>query len=120
MIETNKKEIIQHRNNLLPYYPKEYALRALTQLYFLTGLKNVQNNSETKLNHHTDEQTSSKRDQQTKSSTKHPLNKKHEYLKKEEKFYHKNQKRNLNIENHHELEVNHEKILKPSFRNLKY
>ena len=64
LVETNKKEIIQHRNNLLPYYPKEYALRELTQLYFFTGLKIVQNNSETKLNHHTDEQTSSKTDQQ--------------------------------------------------------
>ena len=36
----NKKEIVQHRNNLLPYYPKEYALRELTQLYSFTGLKN--------------------------------------------------------------------------------
>ena len=31
---SNKKEIVQHRNNLLPYYPKEYALRELTQLYY--------------------------------------------------------------------------------------
>ena len=29
----NKKEIVQHRNNLLPYYPKEYALRELTHIY---------------------------------------------------------------------------------------
>ena len=64
LIDTNKKEIIQHRNNLLPYYPKEYALRELTQLYSFTGLKIVQNNSETKLNHHTDEQRSSKLDKQ--------------------------------------------------------
>ena len=26
LTELNKKEIVQHRNNLLPYYPKEYAL----------------------------------------------------------------------------------------------
>ena len=32
LTDTNKKENIQHRNNLLPYYPKEYALRELTQL----------------------------------------------------------------------------------------
>ena len=54
MIDTNEKEIIQHPNNLLPYYPKDYALRELKQLYSLTSLKIVQNNSETKLNHHTD------------------------------------------------------------------
>ena len=66
LIDTNKKEIIQQRNYLLPYYPKEHALREITQLYSFTGLKIVQNNSETKLNHHTDEQTSSKTDQQKK------------------------------------------------------
>ena len=25
--DSDQKEIVQHRNNLLPYYPKEYALR---------------------------------------------------------------------------------------------
>ena len=38
LIDTNKKEIIQHRNNLLPYYPNENALRELTQLYSYTGI----------------------------------------------------------------------------------
>ena len=33
LIDTDKTEIIQHRNNLLSYYPKEYALREPTQLY---------------------------------------------------------------------------------------
>ena len=42
-----KKEIVQHRNNLLPYYPKEYALRELTQLYSFTGLKVIQNDPHT-------------------------------------------------------------------------
>ena len=42
----NKKEIVQHRNNLLPYYQKEYALRELDQLYSFTGLKVIQNNSD--------------------------------------------------------------------------
>ena len=42
-----KKEIVQHRNNLLPYYPKEYKLRELTQLYSFTGLKVNQNHPHT-------------------------------------------------------------------------
>ena len=41
--DSDQKEIVQHRNNLLPYYPKEYALRELTQLYSFTGLKVIQN-----------------------------------------------------------------------------
>ena len=45
--DSDKKEIVQHRNNLLPYYPKEYALRELTQLYSFTGLKVIQNNPHT-------------------------------------------------------------------------
>ena len=45
LTDTSKKEIVQHRNNLLPYYPKENALRELTQLYSFTGLKIVQDNS---------------------------------------------------------------------------
>ena len=45
MIQTEKK-IFQHRNNLLPYYPKEYALRELTQLYSSAGLKIVHDNSD--------------------------------------------------------------------------
>ena len=48
IIDSNKKEIVQHRNNLIPYYPKEYALRELTQLYSFTGLKIVQNSSDSK------------------------------------------------------------------------
>ena len=44
LTDLNKKEVAQHRNNLLPYYPKEYALRELTQLYSCTGLDIVQNN----------------------------------------------------------------------------
>ena len=50
----NKKEIVQHRNSLLPYYPKEYALRKLAQLYSFTGLKVIQNNSEQNQNQSTD------------------------------------------------------------------
>ena len=64
LTDSNKKEIVQHRNNLLPYYPKEYALRELTQLYSFRGLKIVQNNSENESNQHTDEQTNLKTKQQ--------------------------------------------------------
>ena len=46
LIDTTKKEIVQHRNNLLPYYPKEYASRELTQLYSFTGLKVFQNSTQ--------------------------------------------------------------------------
>ena len=45
--DPTKKEIVQHRNNLLPYYPKEYALRELTQSYSFTGLKNIQHHPHT-------------------------------------------------------------------------
>ena len=48
--ESNKKEIVERRNNLLPYYPEEYAFRKLTQLYSFKGLKVVQNNSNFKQN----------------------------------------------------------------------
>ena len=47
LTDSNKKENVQHRYNLLPYYPKEYALRELTQLYSFTGLKFIQNHSHT-------------------------------------------------------------------------
>ena len=33
LIDLNKEEVVQHRNNLLHYYPIEHALRELTQLY---------------------------------------------------------------------------------------
>ena len=45
--DSEQKEIVQHRNNLLPYYSKEYALRQLTQLYSFTGLKVIQNHPHT-------------------------------------------------------------------------
>ena len=47
LTDSTKKEIVQHRNNLLPYYPKEYALHELTQLYSFTGLKFIQNHTHT-------------------------------------------------------------------------
>ena len=50
LTDSTKKEILQHRNNLLPYYPKEYELRELTQLYSFTGLKVIQNHTEKETN----------------------------------------------------------------------
>ena len=47
LTDSTKNEIVQHRNKLLPYYPKEYPLRELTQLYSFTGLKVIQNNTYT-------------------------------------------------------------------------
>ena len=66
--DSDKKEIVQHRNNLLPYYPKEYALRELTQLYSFTGLQVIQNDP------HTENTTKEQKDfhlknQITKSTT---------------------------------------------------
>ena len=43
---TQKKSWLIQKNNLLPYYPKEYALREQTQLYPFTELKIVHNNSD--------------------------------------------------------------------------
>ena len=37
LTDPTKKEIVQHRNNLLPYYPKKYAVRDLPQLFSFTG-----------------------------------------------------------------------------------
>ena len=45
--DSNQKEIVQHHDNLLPYYPKEYAIRELTQIYSFTGLKVIQNHPHT-------------------------------------------------------------------------
>ena len=46
LTDSSKKEIVQRRNNLLPYYPKEYALRELTQLFSFTDLQIIQDNPE--------------------------------------------------------------------------
>ena len=45
LIDSNEKEIFQHRHNCLFYYPNQYALRPFTELYSFTGLKVVNNNS---------------------------------------------------------------------------
>ena len=50
LTDLDKKEKVQHQTNLLPYYPKEYALRELTQLYSCTVLHVVQNNPQIEQN----------------------------------------------------------------------
>ena len=67
LTDSNKKEIVQHRNTLLPYYLKEYALRELTQLYSLTSLEIVQNNSDIEQNQSTDKNKTLKPIQQNKT-----------------------------------------------------
>ena len=71
---SNKKEIVQHRNNLLPYYPKEYALRELTQLYSFTGLKVIQNHPHTEKE--IDEQYNVHHENQNQKQTKAQNNQK--------------------------------------------
>ena len=56
LTDLNKKKIVQHRNNLLPYYPKEYALRELSQLYSFTGHKVLPKISEQNRNQNADTQ----------------------------------------------------------------
>ena len=68
LTDLNKKEIVQHRNNLLPYYPKEYALRKLTQLYSFTGLKVIQNHPHTEKE--IDEQDNVHHEDQNQKQTK--------------------------------------------------
>ena len=85
--DSDKKEIVQHRNNLLPYYPKEYALRELTQLYSFTGLKVIQNDP------HTDNITKEQNDihlgnQNAKSNTT-----KKQYKKSRSKYISKRKKK---------------------------
>ena len=74
--DSDKKEIVQHRNNLLPYYPKEYALREQTQLYSFTGLKVIQNNphteNKTKEQHDIHLENQNKKSTITKNNTKKP------------------------------------------------
>ena len=50
LTDSSKKKIVQHRNKLLPYYPKEDGLRDITQLYSFTGLQIFQNNPQTERN----------------------------------------------------------------------
>ena len=74
LTDSTKKEIVQHRNNLLPYYPKEYALRELTQLYSFTGLKVIQNYKEKEIDeqHNVHHKNQNQKQTTTQNKTKTP------------------------------------------------
>ena len=46
LIDPNRKEINHQRNNFVPYYPKEYNPRELTQLFSFTKLNIVKKPTE--------------------------------------------------------------------------
>ena len=93
LTDSNQKEIVQHRNNLLPHYPKEYALRELTQLYSFTSLKVIQNHPHTEKE--IDEQHNIHHEKQNtkpttiKNNTKTPDQKIHQKERKNRKFIEK-------------------------------
>ena len=82
-----KKKIGQHRNNLLPYYPKEYALRELTQLYSFTGLKVIQNYP------HTENKTKEQHDIHLENQNKKINYNKKQYKKARSKYTTKRKKK---------------------------
>ena len=85
--DSDQKEIVQHRNNLLPYYPKEYALRELTQLYSFTGLKVIQNNP------HTENETKEQHFIHLESQNKKSTTTKKQYKKARSKYTSKRKKK---------------------------
>ena len=114
--DSSKKEVIQHRNNLLPYYPKEYALRELTQLYSFTGLHIVQNNPQIEQNQNVNSTINTKTIQQQnvdpqRSNTPEPKIPQKERKTNRKFFYHRINNKNPHIENHHVLEGNHGKTM---------
>ena len=84
LTDSSKNEIVQHRNNLLPYYPKEYAFRDLTQLYSSTGLKIVQKNPQFEHNQNIDKNKNQKLTQQKHLAPKHLLYQTQKHLEKNE------------------------------------
>ena len=116
--DSDKKEIVQHRNNLLPYYPKEYALRELTQFYSFTSLKVIQNHPhmENEINEQNDIhlEKQNKKPTTTKNSTKKLDQKTHQKEKKNRKMIEKiipqeqveksEHRESSRLRNHHDLE----------------
>ena len=112
----------------MPYYPKEYALRELTQLYSFTGLKVIQNHphTEKEINeqndiHHGKQNTKPTTTQNnTKKLNQKIPQKERKNRKMIEKILPQEQVENQNIESHHDLEIKHVKTTKHSSHNLKY
>ena len=93
LTDSNQKEIVQHRNNLLPYYPKEYVLRELNQLYSFTGLKIIQNHSHTEKEieeqHNVYHEKQNPKPTTTQNNTKTPAQKKPQKERKNRKMIEK-------------------------------
>ena len=58
----------------MPYYPKEYALRELSQLYSFTGLKVIQNHTEKEMDeqHNVHHKNHNQKQTTTQNNTKTP------------------------------------------------
>ena len=104
LTDTTKKEIVQHRNKLLPYYPKEHVLRKLTQLYSFTGLKDVLTNTQTEQNQTAYDKSNKKQiiaqnvtPQAAKIIEQKMNQKERKNIKMTEKSWHKLKKKNQNI-----------------------
>ena len=87
LTDSTKKENVQHRNNLLPYYPKEYTLRKLTQLFSFPGLQVIQNNTYTEQEINVHDDIHHKQNQ--KQNTKTPDPKIHQKERKNRKMIEK-------------------------------
>ena len=126
--DSDQKEIVQHRNNLLPYYPKEYALRELTQLYSFTGLKVIQNHP------HTEKEINEQNDIHLEKQNNKPTTTQNNTKKLDQKIPQKERKNIKLIEKimpqeqvekseqreSSRFEINHVKTTKHSSHNLKY
>ena len=73
LTHSSEKKIVQHLNNFLTYYPKEKALRELTQLFSFTGLKIVRNNPKIEQNKNIDKNKNQKPTHQNHVAPKHHL-----------------------------------------------
>ena len=111
----------------MPYYPKDYALRELTQFYSFTGLKVIQNHphTEKEINeqndiHHRKQNTKPTTTQNnTKKLDQKIPQKERKNRKMIEKVLPQEQVEKSDIESHHDLEINHVKTTKHSSHNLK-
>ena len=98
LTDSTKKEINQHRINLLPYFPKEYALRELTQLYSSTGLRVIQNHTntekETNVQDNVHHEKQNQKQTTTQNNTKMPDPKISQKERKNKKMIKKNYHKN--------------------------
>ena len=76
----------------MPYYPKEYALRELTQLYSFTGLKVIQNHP------HMENEINEQNDIHLEKQNKKPTTTKNNTKKLDQKTHQKERKNRKMIE----------------------